>query len=78
MTFKLVKALGKLVVRLYQKEANLKQKESQALYKASHAAEEGAAALVTKSKELDVLAAKAEKDSTELSFKAYQLGKFFS
>lgn len=71
--FKLVQAVGKLVVRLYQREARLKLAEAIAMGKASSAAIAASRKLLDKSRELDKTRVSLLDESAELSAKASKL-----
>lgn len=75
--FKLVKALGRLVAKLYAREARLKVAEAKALKKLSVETEQAAAKLREKSEQFETKAGELTDEAARVAIQAQAVGKFF-
>lgn len=75
--FKLVKALGRLVAKLYAREARLKVAEAKALKKLSVETEQAAVKLREKAEQMETTSVELTGEAARIAVQAQAVGKFF-
>ncbi|AXG66376.1 hypothetical protein FNPHOIGM_00017 [Dickeya phage DchS19] len=75
--FKLVKALGRLVAKLYAREARLKVAEAKALKKLSVETEQAAVKLREKAEQFETKSGELVNEASRIAIQATAVGKFF-
>ncbi|QEG12934.1 hypothetical protein SIB_33 [Klebsiella phage vB_KpnP_Sibilus] len=75
--FKLVKALGRLVAKLYAREARLKVAEAKALKKLSAETEQAATKLREKAEQFETKSGELVAEAARIGIQAQAVGRFF-